>query len=377
MPPTTAEKPGFESPKGCTVLVTGSTGFVGSRLVEMLLERGAKTVIAFDIAAPDGVLEGRFAKVQKTTGGQIICLSQSEGDLCSDAAVEAAFRKVPQLDIVYHIGALVGPFYSPEKYWEVNYKGTLRIVDNCRKYKVPKLVYSSSPSTRFTGGDVEGMREDQMPIPDKFVALYAETKAKGEKAVHNACCDQLLTVSVAPHQVYGPYDSLFLPKLLETAGTGRLRIFGKGENKISLCHVDNYCHGLICGADALYKGSPALATYYVVTDGEPQYFWKILNRAIKEMGFTDLESKFHLPVWLLFGVAYFCNFLTMLSGKQFKLQPFTVRMLIIHRYFDISNAKRDLKYEPLITFDDGWPKTIEWFKVNWLPTFKEVGTSKL
>eukprot|EP00429_Kryptoperidinium_foliaceum_P005679 CAMPEP_0176022234 /NCGR_PEP_ID=MMETSP0120_2-20121206/10818_1 /TAXON_ID=160619 /ORGANISM="Kryptoperidinium foliaceum, Strain CCMP 1326" /LENGTH=376 /DNA_ID=CAMNT_0017355369 /DNA_START=54 /DNA_END=1184 /DNA_ORIENTATION=+ len=371
------KNPGFETPKGCNALVTGSSGFVGSRLVEMLLERGAKTVIAFDLMAPDETLTTRFEKVQKETGGKIIVLSQTEGDLCNESAVAAAFQKVPKLDVVYHIAALVGPFHSAEKYHEVNYKGTLRIIENCKKMKVPRLVYSSSPSTRFTGGDVEGLREDQMPIPQKFVALYAETKAKGEEAVHKACCDELLTVSVAPHQVYGPYDSLFLPKLLETAGSGKLRVFGKGENKISLCHVDNYCHGLICGADALYKGSPALATYYVVTDDEPQYFWKILNQAIVAMGFTDLFSKFHLPLWLLYGVAYICNFITLLTGKQFKLKPFTVRMLHIHRYFDISNAKRDLKYEPLITFDKGWPETIEWFKTNWLPVYQKHGNSKL
>jgi nucleoside-diphosphate-sugar epimerase len=373
-PPT---NPGFESPKGCNALVTGSSGFVGARLVEMLLERGAKNVIAFDLLAPNSTLNQRFADVQKKTGGKIIVLSQTEGDLTSPSALSAAFSKVQQLDVVYHIAALVGPFHSAEKYDEVNYKGTLSVIKNCRKVKVPKLVYSSSPSTRFTGGDVEGLREDQMPIPDKFVALYAETKAKGELAVHKACCDELLTVSVAPHQVYGPHDSLFLPKLLETAGSGRLRIFGKGGNKISLCHVDNYCHGLICGADALYKGSPALATYYVVTDDEPQNFWKILNQAIVAMGFTDLYTKFHLPVWLLYGVAYICNFLTLCTGIQFKLKPFTVKMLIIHRYFDISNAKRDLKYEPLITFDKGWPATIEWFKINWLPNWTKQGTSKL
>ena len=39
---------------------------------------------------------------------------------------------------------------------------------------------------------------------------------------------------------------------------GKLRVFGNGENKISFCHVDNYCHGLILGAKALYPGSPAL-----------------------------------------------------------------------------------------------------------------------
>jgi nucleoside-diphosphate-sugar epimerase len=327
--------------------------------------------------APNPVLTERFEAVQKKTGGKIILLSQTEGDLCSDAAVEAAFQKVSKLDVVYHIGALVGPFHKTEMYYEVNYKGTLRIIDNCKKYKVPKLVYSSSPSTRFEGGDVEGLREDEMAIPKTFVAEYAKQKAMGEQAVHKACCDELLTVSVAPHQLYGPYDSLFLPKLLETAGSGKLRIFGKGENQISLCHIDNYCHGILCGADALYQGSPALATYYVVTDEGPRYFWKVLNQAIVAMGFTDLYSKFHLPLWLLFGVAHFCDFLTLLTGKQFKLKPFTVKMLIIHRYFDISNAKRDLKYVPLISFEDGWAQTIEWFKVHWLPNYQAGSVSKL
>lgn len=370
--------PGFDTAKaGCHALVTGSSGFAGSRLVEMLLDRGAKTVIAFDIIAPNAVQNRRFEDIQKRTGGMIIVLSQTEGDLCSDAAVDAAFKKVPKLDIVFHIAALVGPFHKKELYWEVNYHGTLRIIEGCKKYNVKKLVYSSSPSTRFTGGDVEGLSEDDMPIPDEFVALYAETKAKGERAVGQACSDTLLTISVAPHQLYGAHDSLFLPKLLEAAGSGKLRIFGKGTNKISLCHIDNYSHGLLCGADALYKDSPALAKFYVITDDGPQYFWKIINQAIVAMGFVDIETKIHLPVWLLFAVAYFCNFLTLLTGKQFKLKPFTVNMLIIHRYFNIDNAKRDLQYKPLISFADGWPETIEWFKVNWLPEYQEVGAKEL
>ncbi len=374
---TPPKNPGFETAKaGCNALVTGSSGFAGARLVEMLLERGAKTVVAFDIVPPSAVTQKRFEDVQKKTGGKIIVLSQTEGDLCSGSAVDSAFKKV-KLDIVFHIAALVGPFHKKELYHQVNYVGTLRIIEGCKRYNVKKLVYSSSPSTRFTGGDVQGLTEDEMPVPDKFVALYAETKAMGEKAVHEACSDDLLTVSVAPHQLYGKYDGLFLPKLLEAAGSGKLRIFGKGANKISLCHIDNYSHGLLCGADALYKGSPALARFYVITDDGPREFWKILNDAIVAMGFTDLYSKMHLPVLLLYTVAYICNFLTLLTGKQFKLKPFTVKMLIIDRYFSTKNAKRDLLYKPLISFEEGWPKTIEWFKVNWLPEYQKMGAKEL
>ena len=52
-------------------------------------------------------------------------------------------------------------------------------------------------------------------------------------------------------QVYGPRDNLFLPNLLEAAGSGRLRVFGNGQNRICFTHVDNYAHGLIIAERAL------------------------------------------------------------------------------------------------------------------------------
>ena len=371
-------RPGFVSPNGTTALVTGSSGMCGARLVEMLLERGTTHVIAFDRAAPDEVLQKRFDDIQQATGNKITIFSGAQGDLTSPTAVENAFKAAPKIDICYHIAALVGPFHEHHMYKAVNLDGTIRIIEMCKIYKVNKLVYSSSPSTRFHGTDVTGQTEDELSFPNKYLATYAETKALGEMEVSKACCPELLTISVAPHQVYGPFDSLFLPNLLETAGNGRLRIFGKGQNKISVCFVDNYAHGLMCGADALYEGSPALAKFYIVTDSEPQLFWKMINKAIVAMGFTDLNAKFHLPVWLLYGVAYVANVIGWIIGKKFKLNPFNVKMLIIHRYFSIANAKRDLKYEPIKDFDEAWPMTIEWFKTNWLPGFlqaKQLGGS--
>ena len=54
-----------------------------------------------------------------------------------------------------------------------------------------------------------------------------------------------------------------------------------------------------------------------------------------------------------------------------KLNPFAVKMLIIHRYFNISAAEKDLKYAPVIPFEEGWKQTIQWFKENWLPAYLE------
>jgi len=368
---TTTDKPGFKTAKGCTAIVTGSSGLCGARLVEMLLERGAKTVICFDITKPDDVLEQRFQTACKQFGGKIIQkVGREEGNLTSAEAVEKAFQAAPKVDIVYHIAALVGPFHDKKMYHAVNYEGTMKIIENCKKYKVPRLVYSSSPSTRFTGDDIEGLTEDDLDFPKQYLALYAETKAYGEMQVKKALDPpNFYTISVAPHQVYGPHDGLFLPNLLETAGSGRLRIFGSGRSMISVCYADNYAHGLMCGADALYDNSPALGKFYIVTDGPPVSFWKFINQAIVAMGFTDLYTKFHLPVWLLYSVAYACNVIGFIIGKKFKLNPFNVCMLTIHRWFSIDNARRDLKYEPLLATEEAWPKTIEWFKENWLPKY--------
>ncbi len=370
-------KPGFSKiPKSC--LVTGGSGFVGQRLVEMLVERGCARVVSFDIMAkPKNALENE----------KIVYI---QGDLTDEAIV---FKAAEGVECIFHIAALVGPYHPKEAYLKVNYQGTLNVLNACKKHNIKRLVMSSSPSTRFPYPDpnVVGYTEQDLFIKNggqyaaKFLQPYAETKALGEKVILDACGTkdtELLTIAVAPHQVYGPRDGLFLPSLLETAASGKLRIFGDGLNKISFCHVDNYCHGLILGYEALYQGSPALGKFYVVTDGPAIQFWKALDQAIIAMGFTSIWSKFKLPAALMMFLAYLCvffgNMYAALTGTpkhvvnyHVKLNPFAVKMLLIHRYFNISGAEKDLKYKPLITFEQGWSDTIKWFKDNWLVQYKQ------
>ena len=348
-------------PKTC--VVTGGTGFVGQRLVEMLVERGAAKVISLDIVpAPKDAW--RHPAIEWR-----VC------DITDEAKVAAALEGA---DCVWHNAAAVGPFHPKPLYTRVNYEGTRNVLRACKKHGVPKLVFSSSPSTRFTGADVDGLREDEMPsLPlPSYLQEYAGTKAAAELEVSKACCDDLLTVSVAPHQVYGPRDNLFLPNLLENAGNGRLRVFGPGYNRICFTHVDNYCHGLIIAERALVPKSPALGNFYICTDGTThpngeQYllFWKELDRAVVGMGFASLWAKFHYPTWFLTPIAAVCEVIGWILGTTLKLNLFNVRVLVMHRWFDIANAERDLKFEPIIAYEEGWTETIAWFRENWLPTY--------
>jgi len=245
---------------------------------------------------------------------------------------------------------------------------------------VPKCVMSSSPSTRFDGSNIVGLTEDQLPpLPQKeYLAEYAETKALGELAMRDACSDEFLTVAVAPHQVYGPRDTLFLPNILEAAGAGRLRVFGNAKNHLCLTHVDNYCHALIIAEEALYPKSPALGKFYIVTDAETHpnpdgsaNMWDLFEEAVVGMGFPSIKAKWSVPTWLIMAIAYLCSFVSILTGVRFKLNPFAVRMMTMDRWFNTSAAAKDLKYRPILDFKKEWPNTIKWFRENWLPKFKQ------
>ena len=84
-----------------------------------------------------------------------------------------------------------------------------------------------------------------------------------------------------------------------------------------------------------------------------------------------------VPGWLITPIAHVVQLVGQLVGRKFKLNPFAVRMLMIHRWFDISAAERDLKYEPIISFEEGWRDTLEWFKQNWMPKFDPESAEKL
>jgi nucleoside-diphosphate-sugar epimerase len=353
-----------KAPKNC--VVTGGTGFVGQRLVEMLAERGAKRVVCFDIVAA-------AENVSKHPAIEYVV-----GDLRDAAAVEAAVKGA---DCVWHNGAAVGPYHPQELYKAVNVDGTANVIAACRKHGVKKLVFSSSPSTRFgptSETDPDGATEDEMPVIPQatYVQEYAKTKADAELMVREACDEGLMTIAVAPHQVYGPRDNLFLPNVLEVAGLGKLRVFGEGKNRICFTHVDNYAHALCLGEKVLTPGNPALGKFYIATDGDTHphpegycVFWEHIDSVITGVGFPSIEAKYHLPAWFIMFVGWLFQTMGSLLGFKPKLSCFSVRMLLMNRWFRIHNIERDLGYKPVIGFTEGWADTISWFKEYWLPHF--------
>lgn len=229
----------------------------------------------------------------------------------------------------------MGPFHPKKVYEKVNYEGTKNVVEACKQMGVKKLIMSSSPSTRMLGTDIDGLSEADLPtfeeMKGKYLQAYAETKFLGEKYCTESCSPELLTIAVAPHQVYGPRDNLFIPNFLEAGGLGKLRIFSKpstgyGKNKVCFTHVDNYCHGLIIAEKALTADSVCKGKFYIVTDADTHpfkegyaYFWDELSTLLEHQGFQSLHSRFKLPHWLLISIAYISIGIGSLIGQKFRL----------------------------------------------------------
>ena len=99
-------------------------------------------------------------------------------------------------------------------------------------------------------------------------------------------------------------------------------------------------------------------------------FWRVIDEAVIGLGFTSIWTKLRLPVALLWLIALVCELIGALCGVRMKLNRFGVRLLTMHRWFRIDAAVRDLGYEPIIGFKEGWADTIVWFREHWLPVFQ-------
>ena len=208
------------------ILVTGAAGFIGSRVAQLLAMRG-DTVIGVDninayydvrlkqsrLSELLGISELGSEKVnesdisynKKYISSIYPNLSFIRLSIDDKVALDALFEKV-QFDVVLNLAAQAGVRYSithPYTYLQSNLVGFLNILEACRNYNVPKLVFASSSSVYGLNEKVPYNEEDKVDNP---VSLYAATKKSNELMAH--CYSKLYgiqTIGLRYFTVYGPW----------------------------------------------------------------------------------------------------------------------------------------------------------------------------
>lgn len=304
-------------------LVTGGAGFIGSNIVKKLLEKGE------DVRVLDNLSTGKISNLEKF----IDKIDFINGDFTD---IDISKKSVSGIDYVLHQGAIPSVPRSiddPVKTNNANVLGTLNMLIASKEAGVKKFVYAASSSAY---GDSPIMpKTETMNVAPK--SPYASQKLLGEfycKNFHSVY--GLPTVSLRYFNVFGPNQDpdspysavipLFIKKILK--GESPV-IFGDGETSRDFTYVENNIEANIKAAIS-----------HDETNGE------IINIACGyEVSLNQLVEKINT-----------------ILGTNIKPEYRDERVGDVkHSLADISKAKKLLNYEPLINFEDGLKKTIDFY----------------
>jgi nucleoside-diphosphate-sugar epimerase len=160
-------------------------------------------------------------------------------------------------------------------------------------------------------------------------------------------------VILRPKAIFGPGDRALLPRLIAVARQGRLRQFGDGKNLVDLTYVDNVVHAVL-----LALAAPAAVGHtYFITNGEHVPLWLTIRRTLEALGIpAELRP---LSVGLAMIAARFMEARADSLGGEPLLTRYTVGILARTQTYDISAARRDLGYDPPVSFNEGMARTLE------------------
>ena len=322
-------------------LVTGGGGFLGGAIVARLLNRGdtVRVLARGDYPA----LAARGVECQR-------------GDLGDLGAVR---RAAEGCDVVFHVAARAGVWGPYDAYYQPNVVGTENVIAACRQLGVPKLVHTSTPSVTFEGRDEDGI-DESAPIARNFLCHYARTKALAEQRVLEADGPRLATVALRPHLIWGPGDNHLVPRILARAKAGRLRLVGRGMNRVDSTYIDNAAEAHLLAADALAPGSPCAGKAYFISNGEPLPMGALINRILAAGGLPPVTRR--IPAWAAWGVGAAMEAAWRLAGREEEplMTRFVARQLATAHWFDIGAARRDFGYVPRVSIDEGMRHLANW-----------------
>ena len=320
------------------VMVTGAAGFIGSHLVDRLLEEGEEVIGVDDLSSGSlaNLAEARNSRVGKFTFHRVDITSNALADLTKRLAPEVIFHLAAQVDVRKSVA---DPIHDAM----INLVGTLNVLQSAVQAGTQKVVFTSSGGCIY--GEPDGSRlpvtEDQVFLPEALPeSPYGVSKKVAiDYLRYYKVVQGLDYTALALSNVYGPRQepaaevglegqvvAIFSRRLL----AGRpCTIYGDGSQTRDFVYVDDVVSAFVAARD---RGSGELVN---VGSGSELSVDELYER-LKELTAARLD-----PVYA--------------AARPGELQKIVV---------DASKAGHVLGWSPTTSLDDGLKQTVAWFKAN-------------
>jgi nucleoside-diphosphate-sugar epimerase len=322
------------------ILITGGTGFIGSRLALVARGQGHEIVVSGQLNSD--AERARAAELEQA--GVLI----NQGSL-QDAAFARSIAA--GCEVIIHLAAAQHEANVPDAYFfEVNVAGTRALLEAAHAGGARRFVYGS---TIGVYGDSDGQTLDENSPPHP-VNVYGRSKLEAEQVV-NSFRDKLETSIVRISETYGPGDFRLL-KLFRALQRGRFFIIGSGMNRRQVIHVNDLARGLMLAA----SNPAAIGETFVMAGEEIMTTRELVQRIAGALGRS--APAWRAPLWPFMTAAVIFERTLSPLGIQ---PPLHRRRLDFFRksfVFSTAKAKKLLGFSPDIPFQEGALETAQWYR---------------
>ncbi len=322
------------------VLITGGTGFIGSRLAYRCKERGDDVVILSQINTP---AEKKNADDLESRGFTFIVGGVDDADKVRQA--------VTGCDLVFHLAAAQHEVNVPDKhFWDVNVEGTRNLLEASLVAGVGRFVHGSTIGVY--GVEMQGEISEQSPLkPDN---IYGITKKAGEELVLSYK-EKLPVSAIRISETYGPGDRRLL-KLFKGINNRTFFVIGNGENKHQLVFVDDLIDGFFAAA----VKDEALGEVFVIAGSEVLTTNDMVESVASVLQVDRL--KFRAPMWPFYLLAVIMEKTLRPLGIQPPLHRRRLDFFKKTLYFSPDKSAKLLDFKAKTSFREGCRITANWYR---------------
>ena len=323
-------------------VVTGGTGFVGSNLVDLLIEKG-HTVKCI---------------VRKTSNLQ--WLKNKPVEVFDSGLFDREKLKdvLKEADYLFHVAGVVKA-KKEAGYFKGNVETTRNLLEVVYKVnpKIKKIVIVSSQTACGPSTLQKPCNEETTPHP---ITTYGRSKLAQEELA-KSFMDKLPITIVRPPAIFGERDTeIYL--VFKTYQKGLMTLIGFNKKELNLIHVKDLIDGIFLAAVSEKSNGEI---YFL--GSEEIYTWPQVGNAIAK-AFGKKAITLRLPHWLVFTVAAIAQFFAMFSSKAATFNLEKARDFVQEAWtMDVSKAVNDLGFHQNVSLEDGIKRTVDWYKDNkWL-----------